>query len=106
MIERVTFQRFTDAFEKCGRGEQFSPAGLRALWEWIEGDEEARGEDRILDPIALCCEWAEYDTFDAIREVYNDLPKDEAVAMKLLTERTEVIEFNSWRSGGWLVQNF
>jgi hypothetical protein len=62
MIRTINFSDFVDAFVSMGRGDQFSYAGLRALFEHIETWEEQTGEQIELDVIALCCEWEEYST--------------------------------------------
>ena len=61
MIHTIQFNDFVDAFQRMGRGDQFSYAGLRALFDHIEGWEQAEGEQYELDVIALCCDWEEYD---------------------------------------------
>ena len=59
MYTKLTFSDFADAFERKGRGTQFSHDGLRALFDHMEQEEEEIGLPLELDVIALCCEYAE-----------------------------------------------
>ena len=50
-----------DAFARYGRGTQFSWTAFDALYEMLEEYSDATGEPFVLDPIAICCDWTEYD---------------------------------------------
>ena len=58
---------FERAFKRFER-DNFSYDGLKALFEYLEEYEEGTGEEVELDVIALCCDYAEY---DSLKE-YND----------------------------------
>ena len=58
---------FERAFKNFER-DNFSYDGLKALFEYLEEYEEGTGEEVELDVIALCCDYAEY---DSLKE-YND----------------------------------
>ena len=49
----------------------FSYEGLEALFDYLEEMEESTGEELDFDPVALCCEYSEYDTFEEFQEEYN-----------------------------------
>lgn len=49
---------FIRAFEACNRGEQFHAIGFRALFDYLEAENE--GQDYKLDPVDLCCDLTEY----------------------------------------------
>lgn len=55
---------FRDAFARCDRKDNFSYEGLGVLYDYLEG----LGEDYELDVIGLCCEYAE----EEIEEVLKD----------------------------------
>ena len=55
-----------------GRGEQFSYVGLLALYDYLEQLGDDTGEEMELDVIALCCEYAEYDSLAEFREDYGE----------------------------------
>lgn len=57
MKQTINFHDFVDAFNRMGRGEQFSYSGLKALFEYLE---DIFDGDYELGVIALCSEWAEY----------------------------------------------
>jgi hypothetical protein len=72
MIQTITKSDFTTAFHKMGRGEQFSYAGLDALFDYLKDYEDSTGEEIELDVIALCCEYAEYDNLADFNEDYGE----------------------------------
>lgn len=57
---------FRDLFQYAGRGNQFSYAGLGALYDWLEG----LGDDIEVDVVGLCCEFCE-DGLEAVLEGYG-----------------------------------
>jgi len=71
MYINVSFQTFADQFKAMGRADQFSYAGLRALFEHIEEIEEGTGEPMEIDVIALCVDFSEY----TIDELLNERPE-------------------------------
>ena len=64
MKTSVSFYDFKNAFERCGRKDQFTPEGLSTLFDFLEEYEESTGEEIELDVIALCCEYEETDYRD------------------------------------------
>ena len=54
------------------RPNNFSKAGLFALFDYLEQLEDDIGEETELDVIALCCEYAEYDSLAEFREDYGE----------------------------------
>ena len=105
MKQTITEQMFIDAFHRRGRGEQFSNEGLIALFEYIQDRERDTGEEYELDPIALCCEFTEYDSArEAALDYGQDFgPEEEEEAVEWLEAETSVIELPS---GGVIVQSF
>ena len=59
MKTTVYLEDFRAAFNRAGRGEQFSYEGLQLIYDYIDEYERDSGEEIELDVIALCCEWAE-----------------------------------------------
>jgi hypothetical protein len=57
--ETVSYTMFEQRFKDSGRQDQFSPSGLRTLFDYLEELSEATDEEVELDVIALCCEFAE-----------------------------------------------
>jgi len=72
MKQSINEYQFRDAFHKMGRGEQFSYDGLTALYDYLEQLGDDIGEEIELDVIALCCEYAEYDSLAEFREDYGE----------------------------------
>lgn len=109
----VTFSMFCDAFRDMRRKDQFTYAGLEALYDYLIEYEEDIGEEIELDVIALCCEYTEYSDEELIeeyedridRDALND-PDDEdemvSAIVESLQEETDVIEYD----GGCIVRDF
>ena len=72
MKQSINEYQFRDAFHKMGRGEQFSYDGLTALYDYLEQLGDDIGEEIELDVIALCCEYAEYDSLAEFQEDYGE----------------------------------
>ena len=72
MKQSINMYGFERAFKNMGRGEQFSYNGLKALFEYLEEYEEGTGEEVKLDVIALCCEYAEYETLKEFQADYGE----------------------------------
>jgi len=67
----INFDGFERAFQRYGRGEQFSYEGLQALFEWLEDIESDMGEEQELDVIGLCCEFAEFENLKEFQDDYG-----------------------------------
>ena len=102
MKTTVTSYQFVEAFRAAGRESQFTRAALFALFDYLESYEEDCGVEIELDPIAICCEWAEYESAVEAAESYGREFSDESDALDWLREQTQVIEFQS----GVLIQQF
>ena len=104
----ITQYSFVESFRACGRESQFSLSALSALFEYLERFEEDTDTELELDPIALCCEWAEYPTALAAAKAYGfdevcgDDTDCETEALDWLRDHTQVVEFK----GGIMIQQF
>ena len=101
---------FHRAFEDHGRGSQFTPSALDALFAWYE-ELESTGEEIELDVIAICGEWSEYaNACEAAAEMADWEPDEDAdedanetYAMEHICDRANVL---GTHSGSVLVQSF
>jgi len=102
----ITQHSFVEAFRACGRESQFSYHALRALFEHLERVEEDTDTELTLDPIALCCEWAEYPTALAAATDYGFVDgvdsKDEH-PIEWIMNRTDCVRV--WENGV-IIRNF
>tara|TARA_R100000664_G_scaffold5452_1_gene10330 strand:+ start:1365 stop:1670 length:306 start_codon:yes stop_codon:yes gene_type:complete len=74
MKDTITIYQFRNWFRSSeGYKNNFSYDGLGALFDYIEELEHDIGEDIEFDPIALCCEYSEYDSFKELKEDYDDI---------------------------------
>ena len=71
MKQSINEYDFLKAFKEC-RPNNFSRAGLFALYDYLEQLEDDIGEEIELDVIALCCEYAEYDSLAEFQEDYGE----------------------------------
>ena len=98
----ISFSEFCDSFSDSHKNN-FSYAGKRALYEYLENYEEETGEEIELDTIALCCDYSEYesateaaDAYTMVYDVDDVAPEDleeekEKQAREWIEERTTVI---------------
>ena len=70
MKTNVNFYDFSRWFEQY-RPNNFSREGLQCLFDFLEEFEEGTGEEIEFDPIALCCEYTEYDNLDEFKANYT-----------------------------------
>ena len=98
MKQSVSMYDFERAFKRYER-ENFSYDGLKALFEYLEEYEEGTGEEVELDVIALCCEYAEYDSLKEYNDDYGteydeiDLIQDDTMLIKIDDERFIILQY-------------
>lgn len=80
------------------REDQFTYEGKKGLFEFVEEYEEATGDEQEFDPIALCCDFTEYDSLEEVKANYNNIQ-----TLEQLEEKTQV---RVLENGHLLVQNF
>ena len=75
MKQTINFSQFVDAFWDTYKGN-FTYAGKRALFDYLEEYEDSTDEEVELDIVALCCEYAEYESaWDAMLQYQaHDMP--------------------------------
>ena len=73
MKTTITFSAFCDAFRDMDRNDNFSYAGKRALFDYLEQYAEDCGVEVELDVIALCCEYYEQDLDGIINDYGIDV---------------------------------
>ena len=71
MYQNISKYDFIRAFEQI-RPDNFSRAGLSALYEYLEQLEEDIGNPIKLDVIAICCEYSEYESLEEFQKDYGD----------------------------------
>jgi len=102
MKQTVTSYQFVEAFRAAGRESQFTRPALFALFDYLESYEEDCGIELELDPIGICCEWAEHDSAILAAKEYGQNFETESEALEWLREQTQVVEFE----GGVVIQLF
>ena len=75
MKTTVSESAFIDAFKGGQYENNFSYAGLCALYEYLEEYEESTGEQIEFDTVSIACDFAEYE-FDYLKDLYSNLIAD------------------------------
>lgn len=105
MKQTVTEYQFIDSFRHAGRESQFSVPARRAIFAYLESFEHDSGTELELDPIAICCDFAEYPCALEAAKAYgyrDGIDSKEESALEWLQNRTQTIEFD----GGIVIQQF
>ena len=103
MYDNVSFDSFNDWFVRDNNDykNNFSYEGRKALFDYLEELEDDTGDKIEFDPIALCCEYSEYDNFKQLQESYNI---DEITNLETLRDHTTVIKIED--SERFIIQDF
>ena len=109
IINTVNTSELFHDLKAIGR-ENFSYEGAKALMEYLEQLSDDLETPIDYDPIAFCCWYSEYGSYDeAASEYFHYEPdpeggddENEGIAEEFLNERTQVIEFN----GGIIIADF
>ena len=89
IIDTVNEYSFTEAFRQI-RPDNFSYEGRKALYKYLEDLSEDIGTPIELDVIAICCDYSEYESFEAFKKDYDNTYIYEDI--EDLREHTTVIE--------------
>lgn len=106
MKQTLNRYQFVDQFRQI-RPDNFSAPALAALFDYYEEIEADTGEEIEFDPIAICCDWSEFETALAAASEYGFEPDDaadaeeqEETALEWLRDNGQVIEMTG---GGVIV---
>ena len=99
MKNKINKNYFTDWFHR-ERPNNFSQKGAEALFEYIEEYEDSTGEEIEFDPIAICCEYTEYENLQEFHENYD---KKDYPDLDEIRDYTQVIEVGS---ESFIIQDF
>jgi hypothetical protein len=104
MIQTLTRIDFVDWFKKY-RENNFSYMGLDALFDYLENLEEDSGQQIEFDPVAICCEYSEYDSLEEIIEQYDSIKTLEDLEMH--TTVIPIYEYDGkTETGGYIIAEF
>tara|TARA_Y100000310_G_C20571034_1_gene758041 strand:- start:901 stop:1209 length:309 start_codon:yes stop_codon:yes gene_type:complete len=90
MIQELKYYDFENWFF-TNRPNQFTYAGLRALYDYFEHYEEETMEKILFDPIAFCCEYTEYENLKEFKEEYSSAEYKDIKDYKKLDYYTTII---------------
>ena len=98
MIQRINSNDLIRAFEDYGRSNQFTEEALETLFEYYEEIDE----DTELDVIAICCEWAEYESLEELHENYGDEDESPEDCLERIEQETTIL----YTTCGYIVAEF
>ena len=87
MKTNVNFYEFRNWFNQ-NRPNNFSADGLVALFDYFEQYEEDCGIELEFDPIAICCEYNEYEN---MAEFHKDYDKETYPNLEAINDATQLI---------------
>ena len=100
MYQEITSSDFSDWFLTSETYKNnFSYKGLKSLYNYLVDLEEDTGRNIEFDPVAICCEYSEYENLEEIKNNYNDIETIED-----LRDHTQVIEISG--SDKIIIQDF
>ena len=99
MKNTLGFYEFSSWFEQ-NRPNNFSREGLVSLFNYLEQYEEDTNTEIEFDPIALCCEYTEYENIEEFQLNYDQerYPDKDSIM-----DSTQLIEVGM---EGFIIQNF
>ena len=99
MIETVTRTRFIDWFRQSElRKDQFSYNALSRLFDYFDNIPDMKYKE--FDPIAICCDYTEYENIEEYNKNYEPVKNLDAIR-----ELTTVIKSRNGY-GGFIIQNY
>lgn len=99
MKNTINIYEFKKWFED-NRPNNFSYEGLNNLFDYLEEYEESTGEQIEFDPIALCCEYTEYED---LQEFWGNYEKETYPDFDTITDYTQLIIVGK---DSFIIQNF
>ena len=100
MYQEITSSEFSDWFLTSETYKNnFSYKGLKSLYNYLVDLEEDTGDNIEFDPVAICCEYSEFENLEEIKNNYNDIETIED-----LRDHTQVIEISG--SDKIIIQDF
>ena len=100
MKKTINFYDFERAFGTDTYKNQFTYEGMKALFDYLEEYEDSTGEQIELDVVALCCDYAEYDSLEDFQADYG---VEEYSDIDAIQDSTHLIMINE---NAFIIQNF
>ena len=102
MIETVTRTRFINWFRQSDTYKnQFSFEAQFALYDYFEELELDTGEQLKYDPVAICCDYTEYENIEEYNKNYEPVEN-----LDQIRELTTVIEITNPKPKGFIIHNY
>ena len=102
MKTTVSNSDFHDAFQNI-RPDNFTYAGLNALFEYFEEEEASTAIEMELDVIGICCEYTEYENIEEYNKNYGTEVEYFVSGLEEIRDLTTVIPIDDV---SFIIQNF
>ncbi len=108
MKTTVTESDFKQAFRNYDRQDNFTWAGISALFDYLEEYEQDTGEEMELDVIALCCDFTEYADLEEFHDTHDaeEYPTIESIESNTIVIRVKCSGNGDDENGSFIIQNF
>lgn len=108
MKKTITEYDFIRSFDEYNRSNNFSTKARKELFQYLEECEADSGTEFELDPIALCCDYTEYESIKECVEAFSNLDEFEMCESSddyrdVFACHTQVI---TWEDDCVLIQHF
>lgn len=97
MKKTINESEFIDGFTKIGREDNFTREARRELYNWYTYLEDGLDEEIEYDPIAICCDWTEWESEEELIEEWG------VESIEELEQDTTVIKLEN---GNILMMNY
>ena len=105
MKTTINFYEFRNWFNQ-NRPDNFSSDGLVALFEYFTQCEADCGEEYEFDPVAICCEYAEYESMEAFHFDYDAETYPDQDAISNATQLILFKNIGNTVDGGFIILAF
>jgi hypothetical protein len=107
MKQNISRYQFTDWFLSSDTYKNnFSYNGLNALFDYFEELEEDMEKEMDFDPIAICCEFSEYENLEEIKNNYSSVEINNIDDLKYHTEVIEIKDLLDNETNRLIIKDF
>lgn len=83
-------------FREYGRENYFSPEGFDALYDYLDEYSDEMSEPFVVDVIAICCDFTEYESYKGLYNDYSYSYNKESKSFEQLEADNELDDFKKW----------
>lgn len=95
--------QFRDQFPVAYQNS-YSEEGFEALYDFLNDYAEEINEPYVLDPVAVACDFTEYDSLEDFKKDYGRYDDDEFQSIEDIESKTTVIRISN--TDRFIIQNY